>query len=65
MNLGIEHRVATIHVEPAEAELHVGGTGNFFWISMEGLNLRGPRRDDPKKIAQLVEELLLKQAIQS
>lgn len=61
VNIGCEPRVATIRVEhsppPQVSRLEL--VGQFFWISEEGINLRGAQKDDPKKIVELVKRIFL------
>ena len=58
VNQGVEPRSAGVKIKPPEAG---GESGQSFWVTEEWINLRGGRGDDPKKIAALVEQLLLKQ----
>jgi hypothetical protein len=64
VNQGREPRVATIKVEPPDKPKlsNSSQTSQLFWISEEGLNLKGPLKDDPKKIVELVEAIFLEQS---
>ena len=62
VNIGSEPRVASIKIEPPE-EPAPSQSGTSFWISEQGLNLRGPKSDDPKRIVELVRSTFLNKAL--
>ena len=62
LNQRSQPRIATIKLELPEKprRTNLDEVGHFFWVSEEGIRLRGSRKDDPEKLVALVKGIFLK-----